>query len=371
MDIVESFGLHSLQNAFGVLFLISFLVLVYHWLFYYAQLISYKPQSSGSHSPQPVSIIIAFKNEAHHLEKLLCELKNQNYLQFEILLVNDHSSDDFKNLINEDHQIRLIDLPQDTSGKKQAIAYGIKHARHEVLLFLDADCLPKSKEWIKQMTDPLLSGKDIVLGYSGFYSEKTILNRLIRFETFMNGIQYLSFALNGRPYMGVGRNMAYRKSLVINNDEIHVKDIKSGDDDLLVNRKANRQNTSIQICHGSQTISEAESTFNSYVYQRRRQLQAGTHYKTLDRLHLAVIGLSQLFFATSIVFAIIHLEFLLLIYPFVLVKWIIQLIITYFLTRKMGEKELWYWTPIIETVYIFLILGIGISTWIWKVDRWK
>lgn len=363
---IDSF---NFRFVLQIIFLSSFLVLMYHWLFYYAQLLFFKPKPDEE--LKSASIIIAFKNESKNLKGTLEKLLKQTHQNFEIILVNDHSEDDYLDEIPNSSKIKLYHLAKGRNGKKEAINYGINQANHEYLLFIDADCQPESQSWISEMVSGLNNETEIILGYSRFRKENSFINFLIRFETFIVGIQYLSFAINRRAYMGVGRNMAFTKSLIKHYNDSKHADVRSGDDDLKVNQLRTKTNTSIRLSNESITVSDAKKNFKDYFFQRRRQLEAGNYYKLSDKLHLALIGLAQYFFSFSLMFALFDPLFLESVLTFVLVKVGLQLLISYFLCKKLNEKDLWFLVPLLEVVYIFLISTIGLSTWFWKVDRWK
>lgn len=366
---LDSSTFNFVELALLIAFLVSFLILIYHWVFYYGQLIMYNPAHRDT--DQSVSLIVAFKDESKNLGHLIKRLLAQNYGEFEIVLVNDHSQDDYESVIPKADQIRLIHLEKGKSGKKQAINAGISASKYDYLLFIDADCMPNSDAWISHMAGALNNSKEIVLGYSKFKAKKGLLNRLIRYETFANGVQYLSFAIKGRAYMGVGRNMAFKKELIVKYQDSKHLNIRSGDDDLRVNQLATKTNASVAIGPNSLTLSEAKTSFIDYLYQRRRQLEAGNYYKTSDRIHLAIIGVSQLYFSIGFIYSFFDVQFFRSIAILLLIKFGIQYFVSFFLCKKFSEKELWLLLPLLEVVYIFLICLIGISTWVWKVDRWK
>ena len=122
----------------------------------------------------------------------------------------------------------------------------IKAAKYEILLLTDADCIPTSERWIQLMQDAFTPGIEIVLGYGAFKKKHGILNRLVRFDAFHSALQYLSYALAGQPYMGVGRNLAYKKELFYKQKGFASHHhIAGGDDDLFINAAANSNNTAV------------------------------------------------------------------------------------------------------------------------------
>src|SRR5205809_1099854 len=134
------------------------------------------------------------------------------------------------------------------NGKKYPLSIGIKEANHEVMLLTDADCVPASEHWIQKMQEAYHDGVEIVLGYGAYHKRPGLLNKLIRFETIHSAIQYLSYALAGTPYMGVGRNLSYKKDLFLRNKGFSsINHVPSGDDDLFINKVATKKNTKIII----------------------------------------------------------------------------------------------------------------------------
>ncbi len=172
-----------------------------------------------------VSVVICARDEAHNLVKNLPGILVQNYkTSHEIVLVNDNSTDESKYLIDEFKRsfknLNLIELTQEAlmiSGKKFPLSMGIKSAKYEIVLLTDADCVPASENWIQKMQGTYSDDIEIVLGYGAYHKQPGILNKLIRFETFHTAIQYLSYALAGKPYMGVGRNLSYKKNVFFRN----------------------------------------------------------------------------------------------------------------------------------------------------------
>lgn len=193
-----------------------------------------------------VSVIICARNEAANLQKNLESILHQDYPNFEVLVVDDDSDDDSEAFLTELRQqyaqLEVLSIKGKVGqGKKNALAKGIQHAKHEWLLLTDADCMPNSKYWIKSMM--LSAHKDnaeIVLGYGPINSTSSWLNKWVQFETVYVAIQYFSFALWKMPYMGVGRNLMYKKSLFEKNSGFdRHQHLTSGDDDLFVNEVAN------------------------------------------------------------------------------------------------------------------------------------
>jgi len=328
-----------------------------------------------------VSVIICAKNEAENLNSFLPKIASQNYPNLEIVLVDDASTDkslqvmqQFKKKYESSHlSIQIITISKEKSnGKKAALSKGILVSKNEYLVLTDADCKPTSSEWIQEITGHFNKNKTIVLGYGAYRKIKnSFLNKIIRFETLLTAIQYFSYAKTGKPYMGVGRNIAYKKEEFIKAGgfEDHLN-IKSGDDDLLINKIATSKNTAICFSKKSFTESEPETNFKKWIWQKRRHITTAGHYK---RSHQFLLGL---FYVSQISFWILSISLLLLkIYPIItIILILIRFIITYIVfdksAKKLDEKDLIRYSPIYEISIIFIQLYIFIRNTISSPKQW-
>ena len=360
----------------------SFCIIVFVQLVYYTTFLvafsSKKPKHKLSTSI-PISIIICSKNESENLKENIPYYLNQDYPEFELVLINDNSSDSTLETIeefkNQHKNIKIVDvkpIEKYWGNKKYALTLGIKAASHEFLLFTDADCKPASKHWIREMASHFSKSKNLVLGYGSYLKTKGILNKLIRYETFITAIQYLGFANIGIPYMGVGRNLAYRKSLFLNHSGYmtHMH-INSGDDDLFVNAVANETNTTISLDQKSFTISIPKQTFREWTTQKRRHISTAKYYKAKHKLILSIFYLSNLFFWTL---AIILLSFTFLwkiVLGILIIRIMFQLICMRTPSKIFDEKQLLALAPFLEFFLIFFQLYLFIINLISKPRYWK
>ena len=145
----------------------------------------------------------------------------QDYPLFEVIVVDDCSWDStlsvLKEIQKEQPRLKVLELKEDhfyKHGKKLALTIAIKSAQYEHLVFTDADCFPASKNWLTQIMEIFDEKTEIVLGYGAYSNKKGLINKMIRMDTLRIGLQYLSLAVAGMPYMGIGRNLAYRKSFL-------------------------------------------------------------------------------------------------------------------------------------------------------------
>ncbi len=248
----------------------------------------------------PLSVIICAHNEADNLRQNLPHFLGQDYPLFEILVVDDNSDDKTAEVVlsfqKEFPILRLLILDQPTApGKKEALEAGVRAARFDTLLFSDADCRPRSPHWIAQMAAALGTENEIALGYSPYERRPGWLNRFQRFETIYTAIQYFSFALIGMPYMGVGRNLAYRRELFRCTGGLRSHaHLMSGDDDLFVNRAAKAGKTVPVLHPDAFVLSSPTLSWRGYYHQKFRHNTAGSHYRPLHQAVLGLLSLSHL-----------------------------------------------------------------------------
>lgn len=288
------------KQTIGVLILaiLTLLVQIYFWNIYFKKL-SQHSSPIGQPENNNLTVLICAKNEEENLKELLPHLFEQK-LQSNILIVDDFSEDNSTAFLdasaNRSSLLKYINSSSDIPGKKLALIDGLKNIKDGLILLTDADCRPASAHWSKLMSSAL-GEKEIVLGFSPYKKSSGFLNRWIRYEAILTAIQYLSFALNGRPYMGVGRNVLYKKTLV-NNGEVLEKsiDLASGDDDLLINSLATKSNTTIQIDPNSWTFSSPKSSWSEYFKQKRRHVSTASSYKFIDQIMLLLFSISWISF---------------------------------------------------------------------------
>jgi biofilm PGA synthesis N-glycosyltransferase PgaC len=290
------------------LFFAAFLIQLGYYLLVFLKLPLYKPAKKRK-SAKSVSVIICAKNEEENLERFLPRILEQDYPEFEVVVVNDCSTDGTEQLLSEMSvrykHLRYTSIPSNEKflhGKKLAVTIGLKSALYNHVLLTDADCYPASDLWLQKMTSNLTREKKIVLGYGGYERKKGLLNLLIRYETVFTAIQYLSYAIGGRPYMGVGRNLAYEKALFFNNKGFasHYH-LSSGDDDLFVNEIAVKENTAVEISKESHTLSIPKTSFRNWIKQKKRHLSAGAHYKWGSRIRIAGELISRMVIYTTLI----------------------------------------------------------------------
>ena len=379
MEIVFSF-LSDYKNILLVLLCLSTLVQLFYFFFFYFRFVFHKPAPANDQKVK-VSVIICAKNEADNLSQNLSLVLEQDYADFEVIVVNDGSSDGTEILIHDFRQkyshLRTTNIPEDRNfshAKKLAVTVGIKAAKYEWLLFTDADCKPESNQWIQTMKDHFTDKNSIVLGYGGYLREKGLLNNYIRFETVYIALQYMSFALGGFPYMAVGRNMAYRKALFFENKGFsNHHHVLSGDDDLFINDVATGQNTDVEFRSLSHTRSLAEKTLKQFVKQKRRHLTTPTYYKTKNKFLLGLESFSRILFYVSGIWLLSINHLIIITLPVFALRELLFLIVYKTAMNKLKEKKLLL-TSLIFDILVPLFNGFLLLTngkTVKKNNSWK
>jgi glycosyltransferase involved in cell wall biosynthesis len=331
-----------------ILFLVSALIQLIYYLGVYSKILFYKEKEEKIHNP-PVSVIICARDEETNLEKNLPSILEQEYNNYEVVVVNDSSTDDtdivLQRFSKKYSHLKTTEIKKDqkfTHGKKLALTIGIKAAKNEWLLFTDADCYPVSKKWIKEMAKNFDDNTSIVLGYGGYQKTPSFLNTLIRFDTIIIALQYFTYALSGFPYMGVGRNMAYRKSIFFKNKGFagHYH-IDSGSDDIFINQTANKHNTKIEISPDSIVRSEPNKNIPGWFKQKKRHLTTARFYNKKTKFRLLTEIFSRLsFYGLFVLSLIFFTEYYLYIIGIFLIRYIVQLIVFHKITKRLNEKYL-------------------------------
>lgn len=364
-------------NWLDILFIASGSVQLLSWIFLFTLPLRKKEKATTHTIAPPISIVICARNEYHNLLYLLPQLARQAYHTFEIIVVNDRSTDDTNLLIPLFPGIKFIHLehtPTDFNAKKYALKMGVTHATYDYILVTDADCLPSSDQWISSMAAHLSAKKVIVLGLSPYFSsvKNWWLNQVIQYETTFTALQMSSLTLAGFPYMGLGRNMLYHKNTFTESSIITKnKHITGGDDDLFVNEMGNKSNTAINLSAESFVFSYPKTSFKSWVTQKRRHLSVSSNYSFNSTLLLAIINLSQGVF----IFSLIISQHMSLSTQFIIVAYVLRtslLFVIFGRVCKDFKGEIKPLTILIgDLLYPLYLFTLGILSIVFKTNTWK
>ena len=354
-------------------------VITYYNLFYFFPIIQrLKPSKILAEYPG-VSIIICGRNEAKNISEIIEPIVNQNYSNFEILLVDDHSSDGSFELMQDlatkyASKIKVLGLKTDKQkfpGKKYALQQGILNCKHEIVLLTDADCKPSSDQWVKHMVEAL-DNKDIVLGYGPFYKEAGIWNKVFSYENIYTAVKYFSFAQKKIPYMGVGRNLLYRKSLFLANDGFNSHmEIASGDDDLFISEVATSENVSICIHPDAYMFSPAAKGLKHYVNQKVRHLSTSVNYKRKLQVLLGLEGgVHYLFHILLLFLCIFDNNIIALLYIYIF-KCAIQMIGFSPFCKHIKNVGLIPFITVLDLLYLEIYLYISLKLFFKRTITWR
>jgi glycosyltransferase involved in cell wall biosynthesis len=352
--------------------------LVYYWAVY-SRIAFFRQKNEFVRSDQPVSVIVCARDEYYNLKENLPLLLTQDYSNFEVVVIN-HSSEDeteflLKDLSEEYKNLKIVNVPQDLNfftGKKFPLSIGIKSASYDILLFTDADCIPRSNQWLRRMAANFTEGTEIVLGYGAYRKSNSLLNLLIRFDTTRVAMNYLGFASAGMPYMGVGRNMAYRKSLFYRqNGFISHYHIQSGDDDLFINKAATKTNTRFEIQTDAHTISSPKASFDQWIRQKRRHLLTGRLYKPVHKFVLGLYAATQVIYwvAAICLLALWYQPYIVL--GFVGLRLFSQLFITGKVMKKLSERGFLLLIPFFELFLMIVSPLLALANFFNKPVKWR
>jgi glycosyltransferase involved in cell wall biosynthesis len=337
-----------IREALFILFQFCFLIQLYFLVTNQSRLIRYKPSETLPETSLPVSVIISARNEANNLRENLPAILEQNYPDFEVVVINDCSYDSSDEVLEELNKayprLKIVTITEHDrfkTGKKFALTLGIKAAKNEHLLFTDADCVPASANWITYMAANFNNPVQIVLGYSPYKKTRNFLNPFIRFETIKTAVNYLSSAVNGDAYMGIGRNLAYTKTLFFGAKGFaaHMHVI-SGDDDLFVNQNATPDNTAIEINAEAFTYTDAKTTLSSLFRQKKRHFGVGKLYKKRHRRMLSIDAVTGFLLYILLTLCLVFNFEPLLALGLFMFRLIFQLIIYSKLFKRLDGKDL-------------------------------
>ena len=361
------------------IFLGAFLVQISYYLLVFSKLAFPPKTKKNGVAKEPVSIIVCARDEISNLERLIPKLTEQDYPDYEVVVVNDRSTDGSYEFLREAGQqssllknVTIDRVPEHLNPKKFGLTMGIKAATNDLLLFTDADCEPASPQWVNETISHYDDKTDLVLGFSPYMKTKGFLNAFIRFETLFTAIQYMSFAISGKPYMGVGRNLSYRKSLFMNNRGYngHLK-VTGGDDDLFVNKHANGKNTRVCIGKDGMVYSHPKTSWGSFFRQKLRHLSVGKHYKFKDRIRLGIFSLSHILFWVLFVLLAVSMKEPLILAAAFLVRMLLVSVIFNRASSKLGDTIHPALVVILDFLYVFYYIAVGALVVVRKKVKWS
>jgi cellulose synthase/poly-beta-1,6-N-acetylglucosamine synthase-like glycosyltransferase len=335
----------------------------WYWLRYYRRAAFTVPKNADDNPVlPPLSVIICARNEADNLARFLPEVLEQDYPSYEVIVVNDCSEDNTYDVLGEMMKryshLRVSAIQKDpgfTHAKKLAMLIGIKAAVNDLLVFTDADCRPVSERWLREVAAASSEKTDITIGYGGYMPEKGLVNKYTRYETMMIALQYFGMAMAGVPYMGVGRNMSYRRSYFFDRGGFGpYNHIKSGDDDLFVNRNGTAENVGLMLAPDSFTLSLAPKTIGEWAKQKRRHFTTAAYYKRADKIRLFIEPFSRVSYYGLLIAMMIMLASWPLVVTIALARLVLRSVILRKAEQTFREQRLWFFSLFFDILSPFV-----------------
>ena len=300
-----------LPASAGILFFIQ----SYYHLGLYRKLYLHSQQKKEATETPPLSVILVAKDAASDLQKNLPIILEQDYPNFEVIVIYEQSADDncedVLKLLQEKYpnlyHSFIPDSARYISHKKLGINMGIKASHHEWLVFTEPNCRPSSNQWLRKMAQNFTSKTDIVLGYSNYEKTTVWFNRKITFDTMLNSMRRLGRAIEGNPYTGCGRNLAYRKSLYYNQKGFasHLN-LQRGEDDLFVNQASNGKNTQVETSLESIMRITVPHYKKDWLEEKLSYNMTSRYYKGLGRYLMGGETCSRVLFLLLVIACLIH-----------------------------------------------------------------
>ncbi len=367
----------GISFAVGLGSLILFQIIYY--IVVYGRTAFYKGNKKENKKLPSVSVVLCVKDEAYNLEKRLPTILEQEYPNFEVVVVNDASVDETEYVLHVLKEIypnlNVVNLYNNVNkflGKKYPLSLGIKSAKNDIILLTEADTIPSSYHWISEMVKGFTDNKQIVLGYTAYETRKGLLNKLIHYENQTLAMNYLGLGMIGSPYMGLGRNLAYTREMFFKQGGfISQYNIPVGDDDLFINKVANPRNTSVIITSDSINLSIPKEKMYEWIIQKKKHYTSLRHFKLKDKLITSLIPFTTfLLYALAIVSIVFKFPWEYVVVG-ILLKYIVQIFYYFRSSKTLGTKKIAIFAPIFEIMFMFFNTIINATTLFTKRKKWK
>lgn len=373
MDFLD-YQFNTVGFYFAIILGIIILFQIFYYLIVYGRVAFFKENKLTTDEKQKytpsVSVVMCVKDDAYNLEKKLPIILEQEYPNFEVVVVNDASKDETEYVLRVLQEIypnlNVVNLYNNVNGflgKKYPLSLGIKSAKNEIILLTESDTMPLNYNWITTMVKGFKQKKDIVLGFTNFEQKPTFLNTLMHYENLTSAMNYLGNAILNNPYMGQGRNMAYKREFFFETGGfISQYNISVGEDDLFINKNANSKNTSVIINKESINLASPKEKREEWVIQKKKHFKSMYHFKLKDKIISTLMP-----FATLLIYVLVALSIVFqfpwqyAILPLVL-KYTFQIIVYYKSSKTLATKQVAFLSPLLEVLFLFINTTIRFFT---------
>lgn len=341
------------------LLLYVFIAIVFIQLFYYLGVFSsfsFSKESENNPKRIPVSVIVYARNQAEEVKKLLPHLVNQNYHDYELVLVDNASSDETLDIFKEYAQmfanIRLVRVENNETfwnNKKYAQTLAIKAAKHEYLLFIDAENAIDNELWIMSMASNFTLNKTIVIGPSMYFKAKGFLNKVIRFDAVFSQLHSFSWTNYGAPFSYFSRNIAYKKEefYKVSGFITHMNN-RLGEREFFLNEAAKSKNTAFTNSKNALVYLKPFSKSSQWLNQKIEDDYLLSQLNFGNKFKVRLFHASQfLFFLLAIVLLILQIEWLITTIIIIL-RYLIAWIIVAKSVKKFNQSDLVWLFPLLE-----------------------
>lgn len=349
--------------------------LLYYWIFF-SRLAYYVQKPANAEKP-PVSIVITVSNQYLALRDNLPAILEQDYPEYEVVIVNDNSDDDTSELLEtftkKYNHLSVVELTQRLNwfkGRKFPLSLGIKSAKNETLVLTEIRCQPVGKNWLPEIVSAYKPSTEIVLGYSSYRTESGI-NKWLRFTAFYDAMFYLSMALSGMAFKAIGRNLSYKKALFYRHKGFSSHYIiDAGDDELFVNKAATSKNVSVLTSSGSKVYLTRPVKFGEWLKAEKTRLFIRRFFKLKHRLLLQIFNVSNFIFYGLFITCLIMVTPIMPVLMLFLLRLVSQLIIFGTIQKRLAEKKILLFSPLFEFFLILIDFFIWLLIIFSKKKKW-
>jgi len=361
-----------IQSTLIVFAAMVFFQILYYWIVF-GRIAFFNPKKhsiTAATEFSSVSVILIAEKDYHNLRKNLTSILEQNYPDFEVVVVNSSPQETssfylLKSLNNQYPNLKMVELPDVRtfySKKKFLIAIGVKESSKDILLFTNTDCQPDSPYWIRSMVSQMNNKKQLILGYAG----AAAANRFYRLDMLNTSLTYLSLARCGMPYTGTGNNLACSRELFNEaNGLVSHYAISYGEDTLFINKNATKKNTTVALNLDALVHIQSKMTFKCWIRLKKNARLSQKHYKKRHRFVLSLFPFTRFMSYLSFIGLLCLLPLNLLYYIIIIIfalRMITQLVITKKVMQRFNEKGLLFLLPLFEPIYMMLSWRVFLRT---------